>query len=218
MRANTFLIGFFFLLGTGCVNPGDLSGQAANQGLKGFQPAAPYASPCNPVCNPVNGSCSVDCMLTCNSGSFDCDNDITNGCECAGGAGQCATAGCNGSSCELTSPKPVGTNCSKDCIMNPACNATGECTGDVAPKGTFCANPPGGCGLSGVCGATGACECEQDTTQVRPDMSADTGGGQGVGGCSLAPSPVSGALVPLLLGLALLVLARLRPRRQRARK
>jgi MYXO-CTERM domain-containing protein len=56
---------------------------------KGYEPALPLLSNC--TCASTNGTCNTTtCTITCNQGFFNCDNDLSNGCEATQ---VCATGG-----------------------------------------------------------------------------------------------------------------------------
>src|SRR5439155_10874653 len=121
----------------------------------GFQ-AANAADSCG--CDSINGTCAdspsncAGATINCFAGFFDCNTNLGDGCEC-GPINSCDTVSCGGASC-LHNPN-VGAACAADCQLNPTCNASGQCAGNMAPDNTVCAasncmDPSGSC-QAGVC-------------------------------------------------------------------
>ncbi len=126
-----------------------------------------HCGACDKACGPsavcVGGSCE------CDEGWSDCNNDSTDGCECAGD--------CDGSSCQQaglcseTSAHSCGDAahyCSAGaCVACPAgkqnCDGTGSCECSAGCAGSSCAagDPCAGvsCGANEEC-VSGTCQCE----------------------------------------------------------
>jgi hypothetical protein len=104
----------------------------------------------------------------------------------------------------LTSTCVPGSSCTAaECIFSATCSATGECTGQPAPDGTFCATQPTGCTTGGVC-LKGTCACRNDASTAADLGAADLSVKKPIGGD--APGcEMSGAARPAGMGLLILL-------------
>jgi MYXO-CTERM domain-containing protein len=173
----------------------------------GYEAEPQVMSPCMPMCNPTHGTCNADCTITCDSGFYNCNGNITDGCECGGAVGDCSASMCNGAMC-ATKPANEGNTCSKDCVTNGMCHS-GQCTGGAALDQTYCVSPPAGCQTAGWC-MSGECVCSghgapADLSTV-PDLSDNGNGGNGHSGCGVSTSAAAPSGLALLLVAALMLL------------
>lgn len=95
-------------------------------------------------CNADHGTCNSTCMLSCSSGFFDCNSNVSDGCEtqctptngtgkCATGGG-CAIASCNAGFFDCDASAGNGCECGTSCCTNPitakpGCTTTGHSDG-----------------------------------------------------------------------------------------
>jgi MYXO-CTERM domain-containing protein len=189
------------------------------QARTNYQPAPPLTSPCN--CDSINGTCDQNtCTIVCLPGFFDCDQDLTNGCECGSDANNaCMTStACNGASCGSVTIN-AGVSCgasSASCVIDGTCDSNGICVGTPAPDNTPCDNPPNCSTPTGQCN-NGKCACTtgppQDLSTVSSGDMGSQGGGTAQGcACDLTPA-AGGSSLFVLVAFGMLALA-LRRRRQ----
>jgi MYXO-CTERM domain-containing protein len=194
------------------------TGQAVEQhqaiGSSGWQGADPMVTNC-PPCNSINGTCDTNtCQIVCNATFTDCNDDLTDGCECSSPAIDPECGGCvrtsGGTLAGACYPTlAAGLPCAKDCVMNGICDANGKCVGIAAPDHSPCAIAPSGCG-SGECIA-GACTCFSGLGTVpRPDMAPPDPRGYNIPACDMTFSSVPTVIAPLALLAALGLLLRRR--------
>jgi hypothetical protein len=90
-------------------------------------------------CNAVNGTCTAGtCALSCTSGFFNCNGNVTDGCETACAPAH-ATGGCSGTSCgigtctsgwfDCNNSVGDGCECNTSCCTNPVTGMPGCTTG-----------------------------------------------------------------------------------------
>ncbi|HZS39911.1 MAG TPA: hypothetical protein VFF06_23925 [Polyangia bacterium] len=175
-------------------------------------------------CDSINGTCADDApvcstvTINCNTGFFDCNHDLHDGCECAP-SNQCDSivpSSCpTGAAGTCQHMVNVGASCAAECQLNPTCDSSGACTGSRAPDKTVCSAPAGCADPAGECNS-GVCTCAHPfDLSIPPGGGEDmkcTGphcaGGNSTGSCSMTTNgaaPIGAWTLLALLGVALLL-------------
>lgn len=183
----------------GCLRGfGDCNGSLADGCEADLRDNPDRCGACGRVCptraNSARACTSGDCVLRCNTGFADCDNDPTNGCEVdtRSSAAHCAMCNnacpagqvCSASACGCPSGQ---TLCSGQCVtLSSSTSHCGQC-------GRSCATPANGAArcTSGACGITcntgynaSGSTCVACGALDRPACSAGTACATGLTSCS----------------------------------
>lgn len=149
--------------------------------LKGC--AATACDPCPAGTNSMPACSAGACSITCAQGFGDCDKNPTTGCEIAIAASDptncgacnrtCSTANTSGTSCDVTTCKPVCVAGFADCNASSSPNPDDGCEADLSTSSTSCGSCSNSCAtqggvtqkfgcFSGFCGCSANAQCQAE--------------------------------------------------------